>query len=127
MSFVRCKQLRFEIPLLTDGRFHVFPLAPPVPESDGIGLPVNNIRMVAEAGALPDGRQALSFRYKLVPREPCVLRTPPARLLCALLQEEPPAGQPPSHFYNHFFEATGESEAFEEVYLEASAAEVTVR
>ncbi len=127
VSFVRCKQLRFEIPLLVDGRCHVFPLAPPVPESEGIGLPVNNIRVVAQQATLPDGRQSLSFRYKLVPREPCVLQAPPARLLCALLQEEPPAGQPPSHFYSHFFEAAAESDAFEEIYLAAPTAEITVR
>jgi len=127
VSFVRCKQLRFEIPLLADGRCHVFPLAPPVPESEGIGLPVNNIRMIAQQATLPDGRQSLSFRYKLVPREPCVLQAPPARLLCALLQEEPATGQPPGHFYNHFFEAAGENEAFEEIYLSAPVAEITAR
>lgn len=126
VSFVRCKQLRFEIPLLADDRCHVFPLAPPVPESEGIGLPVNNIRMVAQPDTLPDGRQSLSFRYKLVPREPCVLQAPPARLLCALLQEEPATGQPPSHFYNHFFEAAGESDAFEEIYFAAPVSKITV-
>ena len=127
MSFARCKQLLFEIPLLADERCHVFPLDPPVPESEGVGLPVNNVRMVAQAETLPDGRQSLSFRYKLVPREPCVLRAPPARLLCALLQEERPAGESQGYFYNHFFEATGESDAFEEIYLAAPVPEITVR
>ncbi|NLS90690.1 MAG: protein BatD [Planctomycetaceae bacterium] len=127
VSFTRCKQLRFEIPLLADERCRVFPLDPPVPESEGIGLPVNNIRMVAQADALPDGRQSLSFRYQLVPREPCVLRAPPAQLLCALFQEDKPAAQSQGHFYNHFFEAAEESEAFEEVYLAAAVPEITVR
>ena len=127
VSFARCKQLRFEIPLLADERCHVFPLDPRVPESEGIGLPVNNTRVVAQADTLPDGRQSLSFRYKLVPREPCVLRAPPARLLCALCQEERAAGQSPSYFYNHFFEVTGASEAFEEIYLAAPVSEITVR
>ncbi len=127
VSFARCKQLLFEIPLLADERCHVFPLDPPVPESERIGLPVNNVRMVAQADTLPDGRRSLSFRYKLVPREPCVLRAPPARFVCALLEEERPAGESPSYFYNHFFEATGESEAFEEVYLAAPVPEITVR
>ncbi len=127
VSFARCKQLRFEIPLLVDERCHVYPLNPPVPDSEGIGLPVNNIRMVAQANALPDGRQSLSFRYKLIPCEPCVLRSPPARLLCALLQDERPAARPPSHFYNHFFEAVGEDETYEEIYVSAPAAKITVR
>lgn len=126
VAFARCKQLLFEIPLLTDERFHVFPLDPVVPESEGIGLPVNNVRMVAQADTLPDGRRALLFRYKLVPLEPCVLRAPPARLLCALLEDDGPAGQSSGHFYNHFFEATGESEAFEEVYLAAPVPEIIV-
>ena len=127
VPFAQCKQLRFEIPLLADERCHVFPLDPHVPDSEGVGLPVNNIRMVAQADTLPDGRQALSFRCKLVPREPCVLQSPPARLLCALLQEEQPEGQSTTYFYNHFFEAAGEEEAFEEVYLTAPVAEITVR
>ncbi|MHB8898547.1 MAG: BatD family protein, partial [Thermoguttaceae bacterium] len=127
VAFTRCKQLRFEIPLLADERCHVFPLDPPVSESGKIGLPVNNIRMVAQVDTLPDGGQSLSFRYTLVPREPCVLRAAPARLLCALLQEERPSGQSPSHFYNHFFETAGESEAFEEIYLAAAVPEITVR
>ena len=127
VSFARCKRLLFEIPLLTDERCHVFPLDPAVPESEGIGLPVNNVRMVAQADTMPDGRESLSFRYKLVPREPCVLRAPPARLLCALLEDERPAGQSSGHFYNHFFEATGESEAFEEIYLAAPVPEILVK
>jgi hypothetical protein len=127
VSFARCKQLLFEFPLLADERCHVFPLDPPTPESEWIGLPVNNVRMVAQADTLPDGRRSLSFRYKLVPREPCVLRTPPARFLCALLEEEPPAGESPSYFYNRFFEATGDSEAFEEVYVTSPVPEITVK
>jgi hypothetical protein len=98
-----------------------------VPDSEGIGLPVNNIRMVAQADTLPDGRQSLSFRYKLIPSEPCVLRAPPAQLLCALLREERPAAQSPSHFYNQFFEVAEESDAFEEIYLAAPVPEITVR
>ncbi len=127
VSFARCKQLLFEIPLLVDERCHVFPLDPAVPESEGVGLPVNNVRMVAQADTLPDGRRSLSFRYKLVPREPCVLRATPARLLCALVEEERAAGGSQGHFYNHFFEAAGESEAFEEVYLVAPVPEIIVR
>jgi len=126
VSFTRCKQLLFEIPLLADERCHVFPLDPAVPESEGVGLPVNNVRMVAQTDTLPDGRQSLSFRYKLVPREPCVLRAPPARLLCALVDEERPLGQSQGRFYNHFFEATAEDEAFEKVYLVAPIPELTV-
>ena len=127
VSFARCKRLLFEIPLLVDQRCQVFPLDPAVPESEGVGLPVNNVRVVARADTLPDGRRSLSFRYKVVPREPCVLRAPPARLLCALLEEERPAGESPSYFYNHFFEAPGESEAFEEIYLAAPVPEIIVR
>lgn len=127
VSFSRCKQLLFEFPLLADERCHVFPLDPPTPESEWIGLPVNNVRMLAQANTLPGGGQSLSFRYRLVPQEPCVLRTPPARFLCALLEEERPAGESPSHFYNHFFEAAGDSEAFEEVYLATPVPKITVK
>ena len=127
VSFARCKQLLFEIPLLADERCYVFPLDPAAPASEGVGLPVNNVRMVAQADTLPDGRRSLSFRYKLVPREPCTLRAPPARLLCALLEEERQEGESPSYFYNHFFETTGESEAFEEIYLAAPVPEIIVR
>ena len=104
-----------------------FPRSLRFPSRKEIGLPVNNVRMVAQADTLPDGRRSLSFRYKLVPQEPCVLRAPPARLLCALLEEERPAGQSSGHFYNHFFEATGDGEAFEEIYLAALVPEILVR
>ena len=126
-AFARCKQLRFEIPLLADERCRVFPLDPPLPESEGVGLPVNNIRMVAQPDTLSDGRQSLTFRYMLVPREPCVLRASPARLLCALLEEEEPAAPSQGYFYNHFFEVAEESEAFEEIYLAAPLPEIRVK
>ena len=126
VSFKRCKQLLFEIPLLADKRCHVFPLTPPATEEE-VGLPVNNVRVVAQAGTVADGRQSLVFRYKLVPHEPCVLRSPPARLLSALLEEEPSVGELQSYFYNHFFEAVDESKAFEEVFLAAPVPEITVR
>ncbi len=127
VSFARCKQLLFEFPLLVDARCHVFPLEPPTPESEWVGLPVNNMRVVAQSDVLPDGRYALTCRYQLVPREPCVLRSHPARFLCALLEEAPPAGGSPSYFYNHFFEVARDDEAFEEVYLAASVPELTVK
>ncbi len=127
VSFARCKQLLLEIPLLTDERCRLFPLDPPVPEAERIGLPVNNVRVVAQTGTLPDERRSLSFRFQLVPREPCVLRTPPARLVCALLDGERPPNESPSYFYNHFFEATGENEAYEQIYLAAPVPEITVR
>ena len=126
-SFVRCKRLLLEIPLLADGRCEAFPLEPSVPEAQRIGIPVNDVRVFAQAADLPDGRRSLSFRYKLIPRQPCRLATRPARLLTALLTEEPEMGFSPSHFHNHFFEPTGEGEAFEEVYLLAPVPELTVR
>ena len=126
VPFARCKQLLFELPLLTDTRCRLFPLDPPVPEAERIGLPVNNVRLVAQAGTQPDGRHSLTFRFTLVPLEPCVLRTPPARLVCALLDREPPTDQPPSYFYNHFFEAAGENEAYEQIYLAAPVPETHV-
>jgi hypothetical protein len=127
VSFERCKQLLLEIPLLADDRCRVFPLAPPIPESEEVGLPVNNLRVAAGAETRADGRRSLVFRYKLLPREPCVLRSPPARLLCALLDKEPTVGESPGYFYNHFFEAAGENEVFEEVYLTAPVPTLTVR
>lgn len=127
VSFKRCKQLLFEIPLLTDERCHVFPLAPSGAESEEVGLPVNHVRMVAQAGTLADGRRSLVLRYALLAREPCVLRSAPARLLCALLREEPSAGESPGYFYNHFFEAAGEGEVFEEIYLAAEVPEISIR
>lgn len=127
VSFQRCKQLQFEIPLLADPRCHVFALEPSAPESAQVGLPVNRIRVVAEVTPRDAGRPALVFRYKLLPQEPCVLRSPPARLFCALLEEEPAVGESPGYFYNHFFEAAGEREAYEELYLAAPLPEITVR
>ena len=127
VSFARCKQLLLEIPLLTDERCRLFPLDPPVPEAERIGLPVNNVRLVAQSGTLPDERRSLTFRFQLVPRAPCVLRTPPARLVSALLDRERPPDETPSYFYNHFFEATGEHEAYEQIYLAAPVPELTVR
>jgi hypothetical protein len=127
VSFTRCKQLQLEIPLLADPRCHVFPLEPAAAEAEQVGLPVNRIRVVAQAARRGDGRESLVFRYKLLPREPCVLRSAPARLLCALLEEEAAVGQSPDYFYNHFFEAAGEREAYEEVYLAAPVPELTVR
>ncbi len=82
--------------------------------------------MIAQANYQPGGRRSLSFRYKLVPREPCVLRAPPARLLCALPEEERPLGQSQGCFYNHFFETTGEGDALEEIYLAAPVPEILV-
>jgi len=126
-SFARCKQLRFAIPLLADERCDVFPLNPPVSESETIALPVNGIRMVARTSEMAEGRQSLSFRYQLIPRKSCVLRAPPARLLCALVRATQPRAQPPSYFYNHFFKPTEEGESYEEVYLAAAVPEITVR
>jgi hypothetical protein len=127
VAFERCKQLLLEMPLLADERCQLFPLDPPVPEEERIGLPVHNIRVFAQAGVQPDGRRSLTVRFALVPREPCVLRAPPARLVCALLEGERSIGQPPSHFYNHFFEAARESEAYEQIYLTAPVPEIAVK
>ena len=126
-DFQRCKQLLFEIPLLMDERCHVYPLTPPTTDSSTIGLPVNNIRMVARESKLDDGRTSLVLRYMLLVREPCVLRASAARLLWPLLQEKPSVGESPGYFYNHFFEATGPRESYEEVYLTAATPEITVR
>jgi len=127
VAFERCQQLFFEIPLLIDARCQYFPLDATVPPEEQIGLPVNNIRVVAQSGDLPDGRRSLTFAYKLVPREPCVLRSPPARLVCALMKSATPAAQGPSYFYNHFFTAPGDNEAHERIYLTAPVPEITVR
>jgi len=126
VSFKRCRQLVFQIPLLTDRRCQVFPLTPEACGEE-VGLPVNNVRVVAQADTLADGRRSLVFGYKLLPREPCVLRSPPVRISCALLKEEPLAGELPNYFYNHFFERAGESETFDAIYLSAPLPEITVR
>lgn len=127
VPFVRCKQLLLEIPLIADERFRIFPLDPSDPEVETIGLPVNNQRMVAQTGISPDGRPSLSFRYKVVPREPCVLRAQDARLACALRESEAPSDEPPGHFYNQFFVAPDEHEAYERIYLAARTPEIAVR
>ncbi|MFZ5829204.1 MAG: BatD family protein, partial [Planctomycetota bacterium] len=127
VSLKRCRQLFFEIPLLADARCQVFPLDPPVPETEWVGLPVNGIRVFAQSKELPDHRQVLSFRCMLVPTEPCVLRLPPARLSCALVEDTPLSGQPPSYFYNEFFAAPGASDDYEQVYLAAPTSELVVR
>ena len=74
VPFDRCKQLLLEIPLLADTRCQLFPLDPPVPETERVGLPVNGIRVFAQSTVLPDRRRRLAFRYELRSREPCVLR-----------------------------------------------------
>jgi hypothetical protein len=127
VAFERCQQLFFEVPLLTDSRCQFFPLDAAVPPEEQIGLPVNNIRVVAQSSTLPDGRRQLSFAYKMVPREPCVLRSSPARLVCALMKDAGPAAQGPSYFYNQFFTAPGANEAYERIYLTAPVPEITVR
>ncbi len=124
--FFRCKQLLFEIPLLADQRCQLFPLDPPEPDAERIGLPVNGIRVVAQTNTLPGQRHRLSFRYKLIPRDPCVLRAQPARIVCSLLEDDRSPGQPPSYFYNHFFVAPNENEAYERIYLASPLPEVTV-
>ena len=55
VSFARCQQLLFEIPLLTDERCRLFPLDPPVPEAEQVWSTVNNVRLVAQSGTMPDG------------------------------------------------------------------------
>jgi hypothetical protein len=127
VAFERCQQLLLEIPLLMDSRCQFFPLDATVPPEEQIGLPVNNIRVEANSGDVPDGQRFLTFAYKLVPREPCVLRTAPARLVCALMKNASPVAQGPSYFYNQFFTAPGDSEAYERIYLTAPVPEITVR
>lgn len=127
VPFSRCQQLLLEIPLLTDERCQPFPLDHPGPEAERIGLPVNRLRVVGQSGALPGGRHVLSFRYKLIPRVPCVLRTPSARLVCALLDDQRAAGEEPGYFYNHFFSAPAANEACERIYLIAPVPEIHVR
>ena len=127
VAFARCKQLVLELPLLADPRCRLFPLEPAVPDEQRIGLPVNNLRIVAQNGRLPDERAFLAFRFMLVPLEPCALRTEPARLVCALLDGAGEASQSPSYFYNHFFEAPADDEAYQRIYLDAAVPELTVR
>ncbi len=127
VAFARCKQLLLEFPLLTDTRCRLFPLDPLVPKEEQIGLPVNNIRLVAQTTTEPDDKHSLTFRFTLIPRAPCVLRTAPMRLVCAQLDDEHPPDMPPSYFYNHFFEAADDKEAYDQVYLTTTVPEVTVR
>jgi hypothetical protein len=127
VPFDRCKQLLLEIPLLRDVRCQLFPLDPPVPEAQRVGVPVNGIRVFAQSGILPDQRRVLSLRYKLVPRQPCVLRAQPARLVCALLPGDPPAGQAPGYVYNQFFDAPEDKETYGRIYLISPVAQITVR
>jgi hypothetical protein len=126
VSFERCRQLLLNVPLLADERLLVFPLEPAA-ESKSIGLPVNGIRVVAEIESRAGQQRSLVVRYKLVPREPGVLRPRPALMRCALLENGVTAGQAPSYFYNHFFEAAGDDERFEEVYLTKAVPEIRVR
>jgi len=50
----------------------------------------------------------------------------PARLLCALLPEGHEEGDSPGYFYNHFFEATTDSDSFEQIFLGVSVPKITV-
>ena len=102
--------------------------SPPGPESEGVGLPVNNIRMVAQAGTLA-WRTAIS----LVP-----LHVGSARAVRVAYAARParlrPAGRKNVRRIGRraistttFFETAGDSDAFEEVYLTAPVPEITVR
>jgi hypothetical protein len=122
----RCKQLLLEIPLLADARCQLFPLDPPVEEAQRTGLPVNNMRVFAQSGTSADKRQFLSFRYMLIPRQPCILSARPARLVCALLEADPPPDQGPNYFYKQFFSAPNDKETYERIYLAAPLPEITV-
>jgi len=55
----------------------------------------------------------------------CVRRPPGSYAPC--WPGERATGESPSYFYNHFFEAAGESETYEQVYLAAPVPEITVR
>lgn len=127
VPFSRCHQVLLEIPLLADERCQFFPLEPTGPESQRTGLPVNHLRVAGENERLSNGWQAISFRYILVPKVPCVLSATAARCICALVKDRPLAGEEPSYFYNQFFSAPAEDESYERIFLAARVPEIRVR
>lgn len=128
VAFPQIKDLTLDLPLLRMDKLDVYPLDPMVPEADRIGLPVDQQRVIAQKGSLPDGSPFLTFSFKIVPRSPGTFRSPVANLFCAILRNEKPANQYISCFNNSFFEMPDPSlEHFDQVYLSAPIPEWTAK
>ncbi len=120
VAFSQIKDLVLDLPLLRMEHVDVYPLDPGVPEVERIGLPVNQQRVIAQKGSLPDGSQFLTFAFRIVPRIPAEFPSSAATLTCAILRDEKPSNQYISCFNNSFFESPDPSlEHFEQVYLSA--------
>ena len=121
LPFDRCKELLLDIPLLRSPKWDVYPLAPSVPESQRIGLPVNNQRVIAQLA-----EKSLKFSFVLMAREAGVEPPSDIRLNCALLQGKNTANQYPSYFDNHFFHRPDPSDHFERIWLAVTTPGLTV-
>lgn len=118
VAFSQIKDLVLDLPVLRMEHVDVYPLDPAVPEAERIGLPVNQQRVIAQKGSLPDGSHFLTFSFRIVPRAPAEFPSSAANLTCAILRDEKPANQYISCFNNSFFESPDPSlEHFEQVYL----------
>lgn len=126
MPFTRCQELLFELPMLRNAAWDVYPLDPGVPEKQRIGVPINNERVIARNAQTENGYE-LSFRYWLVPRSEGVFHFRTS-LNCALLEQASRhSAQYPSYFNNHFFAVPEKSDSFERIYLSEDMHTLTVQ
>ena len=126
VPFTRCNELLFELPILSNPDWDVYPATPDVPENQRIGLPVNGERIIAKKTVTASEEQ-LSFSYKLIPRREGLFRKTEARLSCALQETRRASSQYPSYFDNHFFNTPEKSDRFERIYLSEPVPEIAVQ
>jgi len=126
VSFARCWELQMEQPILHLSDWEIYPIMPDVPEKQRIGLPVGGQRIIAArmTQAAPDN---LRFSYVLIPRRPGRIRPTPARLQCALMQDNRPASPYPSYFDNHFFRSPDANDHFDRIHLTSPVPALTIR
>lgn len=120
VPFTRCQELQFNLPLLRNPAWEVYPIPPDVSEKECIGLPVNTQRVIAKNTA-----GELSFSYQLIARREGTFRTN-GRINCALMETKRSSNQYPSYFDNHFFNRPDKYDRFERIYLSAALPELSV-
>ena len=125
VPFIRCQELLFDIPLLRNAQWDVYPLDPEVPEAKRIGLPLNNQRIIAQK-AVTNFNEKISISFIVVPRSAGTLASSKIQLNCSLMEAKRTASQYPSYFDNHFFNQTENNDRFDRVWLSAKIPELVV-
>jgi len=125
VPFVRCQELLFDIPLLRNASWDVYPLDPGVPEAERIGLPLNNQRIIAQK-AVTNSTEKISLSFIVVPRSAGTTASSKIQLNCSLQEARRTASQYPSYFDNHFFNQPENNDRFDRVWLDAKIPELVV-